>query len=485
MSVQFPSVGATIYTTFNPTTTTNALNGINNALVAAGWTSVATRSSATINTSTGLPLNNGTFTIGGVTYTFQTVLNNAVANNILIAANTILQAQYISDAMNAVTGGGTEWSTPTVANPTVTASVSGTVVTFTSTGSGTGSNSSFTLTGDYGPAFGAGRGFVCTSATTPQGLAANVYLVDSASSQAVISVWWGSADGLLQSGGLNSGGGGSGATGYYGSIVITSGRTLTILANAFQFFTWLAGDNSTTGCQVGMCVPYLRAGQIAPAVSAVTNNSGLFEITTATAHGLTTGMNVSIWGVTGMPTLDGTWTITVIDSTHFTLNGSTFAGTYGGGGLVGGSGGAGNAGGISRCFFGWTDFIDTVTVGYQSTWRNLTGAQAGFVCVNEFNYGFNSQVGPERTRQIALIFTQPTPIQSYYNWGGYANSQEALVGWYAVSITGAFRGIGQFWGALIAGDSIPMDDVNIGYLGHNWINQTNFDGVGALWLATN
>jgi len=72
----------------------------------------------------------------------------------------------------------------------------------------------------------------------------------------------------------------------------------------------------------------------------------------------------------------------------------------------------------------------------------------------------------------------------YYGWGGFADSEEARFGAPATSLSAAYRSIGQFWGALIVVDSVPMDDTNTGYLGHNWINQTDFDGVGSLWLAT-
>lgn len=71
------------------------------------------------------------------------------------------------------------------------------------------------------------------------------------------------------------------------------------------------------------------------AIANVSSQAGLFEITLASVPPtpLTTGDIVQIGPTTGMPTLyssePGTgWPITVIDSTHFTLNGSAFAGSY-------------------------------------------------------------------------------------------------------------------------------------------------------------
>lgn len=68
-------------------------------------------------------------------------------------------------------------------------------------------------------------------------------------------------------------------------------------------------------------------------VMAVTNNGGLYEIQTATANTYITGDAV-VTNLPGMPTGTGAFAITVIDPTHFTLNGSTFAGSYAGSGTV-------------------------------------------------------------------------------------------------------------------------------------------------------
>lgn len=75
-----------------------------------------------------------------------------------------------------------------------------------------------------------------------------------------------------------------------------------------------------------------------PAISAVANNGGgLYRVTTSTAHGLTTGNAVEIVGThpeTATPPAVGQWTVTVINSTQFDLNGSTYASGYTGNGWV-------------------------------------------------------------------------------------------------------------------------------------------------------
>jgi hypothetical protein len=66
------------------------------------------------------------------------------------------------------------------------------------------------------------------------------------------------------------------------------------------------------------------------------------KITTATAHGLTTGQLVAITNTTGITTstpspsgsINRTWPVTVVDSTSFTLDGSALLAAYTGGGEI-------------------------------------------------------------------------------------------------------------------------------------------------------
>lgn len=65
----------------------------------------------------------------------------------------------------------------------------------------------------------------------------------------------------------------------------------------------------------------------------VVSFGGLIQIQTATPHKLQNNQTVIVSGVVGVPA-NGTWSITVQDSTHFTLTTSTFAGAYVSGGIV-------------------------------------------------------------------------------------------------------------------------------------------------------
>lgn len=73
---------------------------------------------------------------------------------------------------------------------------------------------------------------------------------------------------------------------------------------------------------------------IVGSVAAVVSSAGLIRITTSTPHGLTTGDTVFITSVAGVTAANGAWTVTVVDSTKFTLDGSTFSGSYTSGGTV-------------------------------------------------------------------------------------------------------------------------------------------------------
>jgi len=62
------------------------------------------------------------------------------------------------------------------------------------------------------------------------------------------------------------------------------------------------------------------------------------SIGTQLPHGLSTGQIVTIYGVLGNTAANGTFTIAVTDSTHFTLNGSSGNGNYTSGGVFSGGG---------------------------------------------------------------------------------------------------------------------------------------------------
>jgi hypothetical protein len=70
---------------------------------------------------------------------------------------------------------------------------------------------------------------------------------------------------------------------------------------------------------------------------AVNNGAGLIRLITAVAHPFVTGDTVTVQGIVGTTEAnDQRWTVTVIDSTHLDLQGSTFTNAYTSGGVVNG-----------------------------------------------------------------------------------------------------------------------------------------------------
>ncbi len=79
---------------------------------------------------------------------------------------------------------------------------------------------------------------------------------------------------------------------------------------------------------------------IAPGVQSISNavsNGGLIRLTVGSTAGWSTGDVKSVSGVGGVTAANGNWTVTVINGTTIDLQGSTFAGSYTSGGIVGGS----------------------------------------------------------------------------------------------------------------------------------------------------
>jgi hypothetical protein len=68
-------------------------------------------------------------------------------------------------------------------------------------------------------------------------------------------------------------------------------------------------------------------------ITGTANSSGKVEVT-CLGHGYTTGYSIKISGVVGTTEANGTWTITVVDADHFTLNGSTYMNAYVSGGTA-------------------------------------------------------------------------------------------------------------------------------------------------------
>lgn len=103
----------------------------------------------------------------------------------------------------------------------------------------------------------------------------------------------------------------------------------TINARSKEYATvetrWLAKDAAASGSGGGW------ADKAAPVTLGASTVASPTHITTLSPHGLSTGDRVTIAGHTGStPAVDGTYTVTVIDSTHFTVPVNVSVGGTGG-----------------------------------------------------------------------------------------------------------------------------------------------------------
>lgn len=147
----------------------------------------------------------------------------------------------------------------------------------------------------------------------------------------------------------------------------------------------------------------ITAAQIGPsaAVLGCTNSAGLIEVQTATATGIVTGAPVTISNVLGTTEANGNWLATVVDSTHFTLQGSTFTNAY----ISGGTASYGGPSSTVVALMQSTTIGETPAVN-DNTLNTITTAVTGWVAVNNPGPGSQSQAGTDSELDPAYMLRQ-------------------------------------------------------------------------------
>jgi hypothetical protein len=192
------------------------------------------------------------------------------------------------------------------------------------------------------------------------------------------------------------------SAGVWGGIrTDVSGRRMRAIASPAGLFTYLPNDMTGGGGNsqwsllgVPDIVAPLEIGNVA-------SSGGLIEITTNTPLGtlIQTGNQVYISGVLGVPA-DGSWTVTTTGSNSFTLDGSTFSGTYTSGGAAAGPQQT------AQVFFFWSQVTNS-SAGGQNLRRSIlcdvngegTGTKVG-VCRNGTSNAVSSSTGPGVGRPV-------------------------------------------------------------------------------------
>lgn len=179
-----------------------------------------------------------------------------------------------------------------------------------------------------------------------------------------------------------------------------------------------------------------KSSTMRPVVVSNASNASPIEITTNVAHSYNTGDLVNIFGVTGNTAVNNDvpnpWTITKIDSTHFTLNGSTGNGSYSNAGLT-----------ITNATNATPIVITTSTAhGYQSQQRiNISGVTGNTAANGDWQ----------------IVVTSPTQFSLWQNSflgvgpaignGNYISGGQSLAG-----------------GVALSNSNIPLIGLNLGVI---------------------
>lgn len=211
--------------------------------------------------------------------------------------------------------------------------------------------------------------------------------------------------------------------------------------------------HALTGAQGGAAFQVVGASL---SISGAISNAGACEITVPSTSTYSANEVVSVYGIGGATGCNGAWQVTVTDSTHLTLQSTTFGGAYTSGGTVT-NGSSFNTTSVDDidCYFG------TVFQFYNVTFiSNQNGLAANWGCKVYF--------------QAGNIFGSIGGADLYANYGGSQIHFEADVG-IAASATNAFAQI-QHQGLLIADAAASLNFVP-------GINPS-FSGLGFVYADT-
>lgn len=309
-------------------------NGIITELNQAGWSAGPQRYAYSVGTLGGVPGNGAAVTIGSITYTFRTEIDNGVAYEVLIG-DTV--ADCIDNLRHCVNddsiGKGTLYSNATTINPNVTAGVvTGEVdqIEITANSVGIPGNTyatSGTLTWPKSETSFGGDSLQCPA--TPAGLSFKVHIyLDAENVDNVFIEVTGPAESF-------------GANENAGQLETAGGRNYVMITHRYGF--WL-GVEGAKGAFVEFQCGTIRVfdNMLANKVAAATNSPNLtitdvanttpIEVTTDGAHSYVSGGKAYVHGCS-LEAANGYWDITVIDPTTFSLDGSTAAGTANDGGV--------------------------------------------------------------------------------------------------------------------------------------------------------
>lgn len=306
-------------------------------------------------------------------------------------------------------------------------------------------------------------GYTLRSAKTPQGLACTVRIQTVASQ---VTVTFNTVDAAL-----------SFLPNY---ISVSPSRRLKIIANKYQFFTFLQEGAGVIGTAVMGGVPSIHPHHQSIAISAITFGSPV-QIDTAVAHGLVDGQSLFISDVegTGVSSINSNWTVQVVNSTRLRLLTSNISGTW-----TSGTGYVAGPGKISRLIWSMADSNGSAVERaclrnsiYPTSGRNMYNS----VALNQLTWNLNGSSGAGRPG----IILPPYGVRWFNNQ--YINCEPYFV--FGTATSGSTPTVNaQLWDAVAVNFGFT-GDLNSIFDGHTWLNYTGihptFEQNGALFLAVN
>jgi hypothetical protein len=448
------SGGPNVYTEFLSYGRDVLIDNWADALVDAGWAKVAYPAYG-IWRPTGNPSNGNTVTIDSLVYTFRTSINNATEREVLIGADKAETMLHLSQCINdSGVGKGTEYSSATTAHPTCTAGVPTATTLTVSVVAGGGASNLVALdnsgTGNWDWAIARCGGWMMTSAKTPQGLRMK-FLINWDSGGSVSWVSFQAMD-TAESTPLQPLAGSSN----FLACTVSPGQTCKLIAGPYQFALFSPGSTDWA-CDVEAGVPYLYPYLTAPVILGASNESPII-LEFATPHGRLNGDQVFNAECEGNTAANGLWTITYIDTTHYSLDDSVGNGTY-----VANSGRSGALGKtISRCIWVAVRGSGAAQTGLRSymTAPDNTAHGGVLACVNDQAFLNTS------ARSLELN----PPMKDWYGGRGVITEAQLAL---QTSSGGPLELVGALWDAFVTNKQYTLDLEAGPYDGHTWHNFTS------------
>ncbi len=447
--------GTNVYASINGSAPNALIDDIRAKLLTAGWSDAGSDKAYSVLTFTGAPSNGQTIIIDGTTYTFKTTLANAY--DVKIGGTAAACASNLYDAINDNSANeGTTYGTGTAAHPTCEAvdPAGGAALTVQyKTGGTSGNGVAFTESLSNATASSATLiygGWWLNSAVTPDGLSMQVRMQYYSSTRVDFYACPQNDYTVISSH--------TGTNSPYLYLLTSATRVFRIIANRYQAVIFLPGVSSGEGTQISWGVPYLPDNLKPYAIVSATNASPIV-IETASAHGRATGDTVFVANCTGNTAANGEHTVTYIDATHLSLDGTTGNGVY--------NANSGSMAGPSQVareiWVSAASFSAGTPAGlFRYTMAPASGSnEAVYILLNQYHWdaAWSPGVG------MPSLFL-PTYGVTFQN--SQSIFAEPLLQ-FGIAYNAVAEIRGQLWDAIVVNRSFPMDLEPPNFDGHSWI----------------